>query len=1131
MSLRFVIGAAGAGKSRVLQDEIIGRSQKDSRRQFVVVVPEQFTMQTQKEIVERHPRHGIMNIDVQSFGRLCFRIADEVGAKEQSVLDDTGKNLILRRLAGSMEDRLTAIGSGICRRGSIQEIKSAISEFMQYGIGPEELGRLAEFASEKKLLSQKLKDLGQIYEAFLRYLGERFITKEEKLDILAQNIRKSRLLRGSIVAFDGFTGFTPVQNNVIRELLCCCEEVIVTLILPGEEVESYREDADEHRLFSLSMRTMRSLEQLAREAGVERGEDIILSGEPRRFSTSAPLAFLERHLFRGDDAVYTEDCGKALTAFAARDPEEEMQEIFRRIRRLTLTEAFSYREIAVITGDPERYAPYAEAAAASCGIPCFIDLNRKLEHNPFTEFLRSALECVERDFAYENVMHFLRCGMSGLPEEEIDALDNYLLATGARGYSAWKENFVRRPRYMRDGEGDMEIVNRVRARVLTLLAPLLEAGRKAKAEDFVAAQYEFIVSAGLYEQLEEYVRKFEAEGEQERVKEYSQVYEQLCRLLEQIAELLAGEELELKEYTEIFLAGIDEIKLGVLPQDVDRVVLGDVERTRLKPVRVLFFAGLNDGIIPAALKRGGMISDIDREFLEGSGFALSPTPRQQMFIQRLYLYHMLSRPSERLVLSFSRTDEKGEAIRESYIVGRLKKLFKELRFVPLDRCEAETPEAGEIAQLLSAYARGVLPEEERLWFGSCFTVFREKEEEKARRLADAAFYRYLPPQLSARAVAAAYGKELHGSVSRMESFASCAYAHYLSYGLRLMERESSELLPPDLGTIYHGVLEHFGRELKQEGLQWADADEALVEERLPRLLEEAVAEYGSLRLHQNARSAYRMKQMRRILKRSILTVGTQLKRGDFIPYAYEKTFIRKLSGELPEGAPRMLLSGKIDRVDLLTEDDRVYVKLTDYKSGRKKFDIRELYDGRQLQLPVYLSEVLAALRNSDAGKRYIPAAVFYYILRDPIIKGEDIGEDGVEAVLRRELRLTGLISGDEKIVRGLDRDDAGDVIRVSRKKDGSFTAASEVIEPEALEAVMRFAEKKLESLGRRIASGEIAAAPLDADSCKWCPHSGECPFDPRTPGCAYRGGTGSAEAAWNGIMNGEEQDGRDQLHG
>ncbi len=134
MSLRFVIGAAGAGKSRVLQDEIIGRSQKDSRRQFVVVVPEQFTMQTQKEIVERHPRHGIMNIDVQSFGRLCFRIADEVGAKEQSVLDDTGKNLILRRLAGSMEDRLTAIGSGICRRGSIQEIKSAISEFMQYGL-------------------------------------------------------------------------------------------------------------------------------------------------------------------------------------------------------------------------------------------------------------------------------------------------------------------------------------------------------------------------------------------------------------------------------------------------------------------------------------------------------------------------------------------------------------------------------------------------------------------------------------------------------------------------------------------------------------------------------------------------------------------------------------------------------------------------------------------------------------------------------------------------------------------------------------------------------------------------------------------------------------------------------------
>ncbi len=1131
MSLRFVIGAAGAGKSRVLQDMIIERARENPRQQFVVVVPEQFTMQTQKEMVERHPRHGILNIDVQSFGRLGFRIADEVGGKEKSVLDDTGKNLILRRLAGNLETELSAIGSGICRRGSVQEIKSAISEFMQYGLGPEELRRLADYASEKKLLSQKLKDLGQIYEAFLDYLGERFITKEEKLDILAQNIRQSRLLRGSVVAFDGFTGFTPVQNNVIRELLCCCEEVFVSLILPGEELESYRENGDEHRLFALSMRTMRSLEQLAKDAGIERGEDIVLIGEPQRFSAASPLAFLERHLFRGDDAVFADDPGKALTAFAARDPEEEMHEIFRRIRRLTLLEGYAYRDIAVICGDPERYAPYAQEAAASCGIPCFIDLNRKLEHNPFTEFLRSALECVDRDFAYENVMHFLRCGMSGIPEEEIDALENYLLATGIRGFSAWKDNFLRRPRYMRDSEADMECVNRVRARVLELLDPILKAGKKAPAESFVGAQYEFIVSTGLYEQLEEYVRKFEAEGEQERVKEYSQVYEQLCRLLEQIAELLAGEELELKEYIEIFLAGIDEIKLGVLPQDVDRVVLGDVERTRLKPVRVLFFAGLNDGIIPAALKRGGMISDIDREFLEGSGFALSPTPRQQMFIQRLYLYHMLCRPSERLVLSFAHTDEKGEAMRESYLVGHLEKLFLKLRFAPLSRCEEETPEGGGIAQLLSDYARGLLPEKERLWFGSCFTVFREKEEEKARRLTDAAFYRYLPPQLSARAVLASYGQEMRGSVSRMESFASCAYAHFLTYGLHLSERESAELLPPDLGTIYHGVLEHFGRKLKQEGLQWADADEAVVDAHLPRLLEEAVAEYGSLRLHQDARSAYRIRQMQRILRRSILTLATQLKRGDFVPYEYEKGFVRKLGEELPEGSPEMILSGKIDRVDLLTEGDTVYLKLTDYKSGRNSFDVCELYSGRQLQLPVYLSEALYGYKRSMPEKRFLPAAVFYYTLRDPIVKAADVGTDGVEAVLRKELRLTGLISGEEKVIRGLDRDEAGDVIRVSRKKDGSFTSTSEVIDPEALGAVMRFAEGKLADLGMRIASGEIAAAPLDDKSCKWCGHREECPFDPRTPGCAYRGANVTAETVWNEILNGEGQDGRDQLHG
>ena len=297
MKIRFIIGGSGSGKSSALHKEIVNRASKEPGRQFMVIVPDQFTMQTQKEIVESHPAHGIMNIDVQSFGRLCHRIADEVGEKERIVLDDTGKNLIIKHLASEIADGLPAIGSSLSRKGYIHEVKSVISEFMQYGYGPLEVERLAEHASEKKALSAKLKDLKRVYEAFGEYLGERYITKEEKLDILASQIEKSQLLKGSVVAFDGFTGFTPIQENVIFKLMEVCDELIFTVIMPPEELKEYKGDFDDHRLFALSMKTMRAIEQLAADAGAERGEDILLGSPAPRFASSPALAFLDRHIF------------------------------------------------------------------------------------------------------------------------------------------------------------------------------------------------------------------------------------------------------------------------------------------------------------------------------------------------------------------------------------------------------------------------------------------------------------------------------------------------------------------------------------------------------------------------------------------------------------------------------------------------------------------------------------------------------------------------------------------------------------------------------------------------------------------------------------------------------------------
>ena len=254
MSLRFFFGPSGAGKSYQIYKEMIKRSMENPGQNFLIIVPDQFTMQTQKELVTLHERGGIMNIDVLSFGRLSHRIFEEVGGQEIPVLDDTGKSLVLQRVAASIKDKLPMLGAHLHKQGYIHEVKSAISEFMQYGIGTEDIPELISFAEKRGALYYKLKDLEVLYRSFIEYISGHFITKEEKLDVLRKAMHKSHVVKDSVVVFDGFTGFTPIQNRLIQELMKYAREVVVSVTIGGEE-DPYK-PGGEQKLLHLSKKTV-----------------------------------------------------------------------------------------------------------------------------------------------------------------------------------------------------------------------------------------------------------------------------------------------------------------------------------------------------------------------------------------------------------------------------------------------------------------------------------------------------------------------------------------------------------------------------------------------------------------------------------------------------------------------------------------------------------------------------------------------------------------------------------------------------------------------------------------------------------------------------------------------------------
>lgn len=1123
MSLRFCFGPSGSGKSHRIYEEIMQRAAEEPGRNFLIIVPDQFTMQTQKDLVMRSDRDGILNIDVLSFGRLSHRILEEVGTKEMPVLDDTGKSLVLQKVAADLKEQLPAMGSLLHKQGYIHEVKSAISEFMQYGISTQDMDKLITSAQKRGALAMKLKDLKTLYRGFQNYIRDHFITTEETLDVLRRSLSKSKILKGSVVVFDGFTGFTPIQNRLIQELMRVCAETIVTVTI-GVGEDPYKMDG-EQKLFHLSKKTVADLEKLAAEAEVERGEDLFVKGGPNRFAKAPALHYLEQNLFRYQYEPYAGE-QQEIHMFEALSPREEVHQTALYIRHLIREQGMTYRDIAVVIGDLEGYASYVETEFGQLEIPCFLDRTRGIVLNPMIEYIKSALQLYIKDFSYDTVFHFLRSGMADISREEIDELENYVIRTGARGYRTYSRLFTRRTEELQgNAEGSeqaeektMERLNRIRQQFMDAVE-ILHMGSREKAGDYVSHLYDFLEQNQVQQKLLNYQQQFEKEGDLSRAREYAQIYRLVMDLLDQVYELLGEEEISRQEFADILEAGFGEITVGTIPQSVDRIVVGDMERTRLKQVKVLFFLGVNDGNIPKNASKGGIISDMDREFLIESGTEMAPSPRQQMYIQRLYLYLNMTKPSEQLYLSYAKVNSEGKGIRPSYLIDTVRKLFPAMSVeYPQNRSRLEQIEGRQegaryLAEELREYVEGTLPEEERQDF---YLMYRAYEADAAGRdlLTRAAFRRYRESGLSRIVARALYGQQLENSVSRLETYAACACRHFLQYGLSLQEREEFGFEASDMGTVYHAVLENFAGKLAESNLTWWDFTEDFAAKAVKESVEAYAATYGETVLYSSARNEYAITRMSRILTRTVLTLQKHLKQGSFQPDDYELSFrfaedLDSIHVDLSEDE-KMHLQGRIDRIDVSEDTEHVYVKVIDYKSGNRKFDLAALYYGLQLQLVVYMNAAMEMESRKHPDKEIVPAALLYYHIDDPTIETPvELTDEQINEQILAKLRMNGVVNSDPRVVERLDRymQDKSVVIPVEKKKDGSFSARSGVLSREEMQLISSYVDAKIRSIGREILDGKIAANPYEKgneEACTYCAYKKVCGFDGSIPGYEKR---------------------------
>jgi len=1116
MALHLILGNSGSGKTYGMYQELIRQAEHTPDRTFLIIVPEQFTLQTQRELVELHPDHVIRNIEVLSFDRLAYRVFSELGTKKGDTLEEVGKSLVLRRVAEEKAKDLTVLSRQMKKPGYISEMKSLISEFQQYDISSETLTEMGELDGFPESFRKKMHDIRTMYDGFNAFLEDRYITREEILDLLTDVIGESAVCKDAVFSFDEFTGFTPIQKKLLYRIFSISKDVYVTVTIdPGVD---YLGEIKEEELFSMSKKKIRDLIRIAEDTNTPIASPLYLDGtDSPRFIKGGRMLHLEQCMAKGIKAPYQGQSQDVIELLEFSDPRRELAYVASKIKDLCRTKGFHYRDFGLVCPDLEAYAHLAPNVFQKNDIPLFVDGKTTVEGHPLIELVRGLFEVLASDFSYWSVFHMLRSGIPMVSVEEIDRFDNYVMAVGVKGYSSYQKDFP----YLPKGFTAEELldINEIRQRIMSYLEPFRQGIQDAdgNVEEMAKALVHVLDALDVRNFLEKSALREEDEGNYSQAREDRQVFGMLISLLHKMADILSLDRLSTEEFVEILNAGFETFKVGLIPPSNDRVVLGDIQRTRFHEIKVLFLLGANDGQLPKNDGRGGILSDLERNMLRQDGFRLSETTRERSFEQRFYLYMILTKPTMGLYISTTQRGFDGKEAKPSYLMQEMMQYFPDCRIHRMDAMDllelAYHPAA--LDELLILLLRDFMENENQgdsLVLSGLLLWYQKNDRERLKEILSSVFYVHEPEQLALASGEKLSRSNLQGSVTKLEKYASCAYAYFLQYGLHLGERQEHELDQMDVGNLYHDVLKKYSDTLmndpKYQAYDFSTVTDQISDEILKSCIALSYEKMWKQELFMDPRSAYTLREMQSTLKRSIQLLRNQVQRGRFLPQAFEVKLseigsLDALNYELSNG-DLMHFSGQIDRIDTMETDDKVYVKIIDYKSGSQTLDPARVKAGLQIQILVYMDAALEGQERSR-GKETVPAAVYLYHVKDQTVdeKKGDMTEAEIREEVLKAVGRDGLINEDETVLYALDEHPGGKNSLTSPV----YPSKSSRISEKRFREILGEVRELIQTEGEEIRKGNIQAMPYrmkDANGCAYCSYHAICGFDPSLEGYDYR---------------------------
>ncbi len=1126
MDLHFITGRAGSGKSQMIVDWISKEAALDpAGPPIILIVPDQaaFTMETW--LTAASVKGALVRSQVLSFRRLAFLARSDMGERALTPLRAAGKYALFAQAFSDVADQLHVLSRQDASSHYLERLLYWLEECQLYNHSPNDLAQSSRVASIDPFLAAKLSDMSMLYEAYQKRLAKTFVDPYDLLPFLARHAHAWPFLQEAHIFIDGFIGFTAQELQVISALATTpVASLTVTIGAPLDALSFEQKPLSFTSPFAQAQdtfyRLLAAIEQVT--ASKPRVTDLAFT---RRFAPASRIAHIERQLFCLPGKKYeplNDHTELDLVLAQATTKQAEVYGAVADLLELKRKHGYRFSDFSFIVPRLSEYSSQITQAFSEANIPFYMDERRTLRHHPLAVFLLFALRTASAGMSSDAVFRLLKTDLFPMSRATVDRLENHVLAHGISGQD-WFSPFSD----AKLGQPDVEQARQVIAGVMGEFVQKLSGSFTVRT--LAHALWNLLDRIDASRTITRWITQAQDKGDLVLAQMHEKSFGAIVEALDDFVAALGDDVVTTEQAQDLVSRVFDGVSVGLIPAQVDQVLITEVNRVRAWESEAVFILGCVQGAFPKSAVEDDVLSDAEREWLFEMGTELGPSSSRKQLFERYRVYMAMTRAKRHLTLSYPVTD-RGKVVSPSSLMTEIRFLFAErdvpwhfYRDEPANDDEADyrlclTPHkmASTLSAVLREAKRGqpVTP----LWYAAYDIltqnpILRDTVKRYFVGLNHRVFSESLPPAVAHEL----FGTDLTTSVSRLERFAQCSFAHFAMYGLRLKERERLSIDQASRGTLMHDVLHEFATQLKEEEQPWGALSDDEVRERLYEIFTAQVRGFRHQVMVRSARARHEAKQVYTILLRTLLVLTEHARRSAFVPYQTELVFGDGAGDHAPSvpitlSRGTLRLRGRIDRVDIAPDTDKLWYRVVDYKSSEHKLSFAKMYYGLMLQLPLYARVVERMLRSVFADTIDF-AGMFYFPMIDPIqsVPGPTV-EPATTQLFRKGLRMRGLLKKDPRLVRLLDtaqeQGGATDLYPKLLKKDGNFSHHVMTVTSAEWRQITDYVAESVVSFAEQILDGETAINPYRLSqtdhACAFCSFHALCHFEPQHKMGSYR---------------------------